>query len=272
MLSLALSSWSLHRHLPYYGTGAWSPDRAGEVIEITAFPALAQSYGIAELEICQMHLAMDDPSYIATVADAVRAAGCRVINVPIDAAGLAQGNPTELDVLRRWIDAAAALGSTAVRVNTGHVGELSQSVALANSIRGYRDLAAFCADRGLLLLLENHWGLSATPAMITMLYEEVGAPNFRLSPDFGNFAPEVRMEGLRAMLPHAAIVHAKVLDLDENGEHPAFDLAACFALLRESGYAGPLSIEFEGKSDERRGIASAKQLIERYVGDLLVRF
>jgi sugar phosphate isomerase/epimerase len=100
----------------------------------------------------------------------------------------------------------------------------------------------------------------------------VGAPNFRLSPDFGNFAPEVRMEGLRAMLPHAAIVHAKVLDLDENGEHPAFDLAACFALLRQSGYAGPLSIEFEGKSDERRGIASAKQLIERYVGDLLVRF
>src|SRR5665213_1274092 len=134
MLSLALSSWSLHRHLPYYGTGAWTPDQDGEVIQITAFPALVQSYGIAELEICQMHLAMDDPSYIATVADAVAAAGCRVINVPIDAAGLAQGDPTELDVLRRWIDASAALGSTAVRVNAGHVGELSESAAIANVI------------------------------------------------------------------------------------------------------------------------------------------
>jgi sugar phosphate isomerase/epimerase len=79
------------------------------------------------------------------------------------------------------------------------------------------------------------------------------------------------MAGLRAMFPHAAIVHAKVLDLDQNGDHPAFDLGACFALLRESGYAGPLSIEFEGKGDEQGGIASAKKLVERYVGDLLVR-
>jgi sugar phosphate isomerase/epimerase len=271
MLSLALSSWSLHRHLHYYGTGAWSPERAVEEIAITAFPALAHSYGIADLEICQTHLASDDPSYLATVASAVRAAGCRVINVPIDAAGLAQADPADLDLLRRWIDAAAALGSHAVRVNTGHVKELPEAEALANVVGGYRALAAYCADRGLLLLLENHWGLSANPATITMLYEAVGAPNFRLCPDFGNFAPEVRMDGLRAMLPHAAIVHAKVLDVDAAGDHPAFDLAACCGLVRESGYTGSLSIEFEGKGDERRGIAAAKTLLEHYVGDVLAR-
>lgn len=271
MLSLALSSWSLHRHLPYFGTGTWSPEQAGEEIAITAFPALAQSYGIAELEICQSHLVSDDPAYIAIVAEAVRAAGCRVINVPIDAAGLAQGDQTALDLLRRWIDAAAALGSTAVRVNTGHLGALSEAEALANVVTGYRELAAYCADRQLSLLLENHWGLSAAPSMILAIYEAVGAPNFRLCPDFGNFAPEARTDGLRAMFPHAAIVHAKVLDVDEAGNHTAFDLAACFALLRESGYEGPLSIEFEGKGDERRGIATAKPLIERYAGDLLVQ-
>jgi sugar phosphate isomerase/epimerase len=271
MLTLALSSWSLHRHLPFHGTGDWSPERSGEEIAVTAFPALAQSYGIADLEICQTHLATDDPAYLAGVADAVRSAGCRVINVPIDAASLAQGDPAALDMLRRWIDAAAALGSTAVRVNTGHAGDLSPEVAFANVVRGYRELAAYCADRRLTLLLENHWGLSATPSTIAAIYEAVGAPNFRLSPDFGNFAPEARLDGLRQMLPHAAIVHTKVLDVREDGTHPAFDLAACFAVLRESGYAGPLSIEFEGKGDERRGIAAAKKLIEQYVGDLLAR-
>ena len=70
---------------------------------------------------------------------------------------------------------------------------------------------------------------------------------------------------------HAAIVHAKVLDVGADGDHPAFDLGACFALLRESGYTGPLSIEFEGKGDEHRGIVAAKGLIERYVGDLVAR-
>ncbi len=269
MLSLALSSWSLHRHLPYYGTGNWSPESDGEVIPVQTFPALAQSYGIADLEICQTHLATDDPPYIAMIADAVRAAGCRVINVPIDADGLAQGESAALNTLRRWIDAAAALGSTAVRVNSGHVGSLSEAVATANVVRGYRELAAYCAERRLLLLLENHWGISATPSAIMAIYEAVGAPNFRLCPDFGNFAPEVRLDGLRRMLPHAAIVHAKVLDVGPDGDHPTFDLGACFALLRESGYQGPLSIEFEGKGDERRGIAAAKKIIEHYVGDQL---
>ncbi|MGH2388793.1 MAG: sugar phosphate isomerase/epimerase family protein, partial [Chloroflexota bacterium] len=229
MLSLALSSWSLHRHLPYYGTGSWSPEPDGEVIPIQTFPALAQSYGIAALEICQSHLATDDPPYIAMIAEVVRAAGCRVINVPIDAAGLAQGEPADLDTLRRWINVAATLGSTAVRINSGHVGALPEAVALDNVVRGYRELAAYCADRQLLLLLENHWGLSAAPATIMAIHEAVGAPNFRLCPDFGNFAPEVRLDGLRRMLPHAAIVHAKVLDVGPDGEHPAFDLGACFA-------------------------------------------
>lgn len=271
MLSLALSSWSLHRRLAFYGTGSWSPDRDGDEIAITTFPALARSYGIADLEICQTHLATADPKYISTVAEAVSAAGCRVINVPIDAAGLTEGDSAALDVLRRWIDAAATLGAAAVRVNTGHLGTIPEAVAVANVVRGYRELAAYCADRQQLLLLENHWGLSAMPSMITSLYQAVGASNFRLCPDFGNFSPENRMDGLRAMLPHAAIVHAKVLDVGEDGDHRAFDLAACFALLRESGYTGPLSLEFEGRGDEHRGIVAAKGLIERYVGDLVAR-
>ncbi len=73
------------------------------------------------------------------------------------------------------------------------------------------------------------------------------------------------------MLPHAAMVHAKVLDVDEEGRHAAFDLAQCFDLVRDSGYAGPLSIEYEGEGDQRQGIAAAKGLIERHLGDLVDR-
>jgi sugar phosphate isomerase/epimerase len=275
MLTLALSSWSLHRHLPYYGSGAWSPARSGEEIAITAFPAVAQSFGIASLEICQMHLATSDPSYIAQLRDAVRAAGCHVINVPIDVGNLSQADPgaraVDLRLIERWIDAAQALGAPAVRVNMGHAGDRPESEAFAAVVEGFRALAAYCADRRMTLLLENHWGLSATPSTILALLDAVEAPNLRLCPDFGNFAPDMRLEGLRLMLPRAAAVHAKVLDVDQEGDHIGFEFGQCCDLLRESGYAGLLSIEFEGKGDQRQGIAAGKRLIERYLGDLLDR-
>ena len=88
------------------------------------------------------------------------AAGCRVVNMPIDIGDLAQTDPVaraaNVPLIRRWIDAAAALGSAAVRVNTGRAGEQSESAAFANATEGYREVAAYCAEGRLTLLLENH--------------------------------------------------------------------------------------------------------------------
>ena len=273
MLTLALSSWSLHRHLPYFGNGGLVERRADEV-SIMDFPAIARSYGIAEIEICQRHLASCDAGYLAEVRGAVVAQGCRVINVPVDVGDIAQvdavARDADLRVIETWIDAAHLLGSPAVRVNAGRAGNRAEAEAVQTAVEGYRRLAAYCAERGMTLLLENHGGLSATPAAIMALWEAVNAPNFRFCPDFGNFDPAMREEGLRLMLPHAAVVHAKVLDVDEQGRHTAFDLGRCLALVRQSGYTGPLSIEFEGQGDQRTGIATAKRLVDSCVGDLLV--
>jgi len=270
MLTLALSSWSLHRHLPYYGDGTWAPKREDAVIPLSEFPQITRSFGIDQIEICQTHLASADPEYVRSVRAVVDAAGCRVLNVPIDVGNLAQADSAgrEADRLRimRWIDAAQILGSPAVRVNTGHVGEQSESAALQHVIRGYQALAAYCAEKNMTLLLENHGGLSAAPATIVSLVRAVAASNFRLSPDFGNFAADAREDGLRAMLPYAAIVHAKVLDVDESGRHTAFDLNRCLELVQESGYSGALSIEFEGNGDQLQGIATAKRLIQAHLG------
>lgn len=273
MLTLALSSWSLHRHLPSFDNGVpGHPEEEG--IPVVEFPGIAHSYGIGEIEICQQHLASTDPAYLTEVRGAVDAAGCRVINVPIDVGDLSQPDAAtrdaDLQLIEQWIDAAQQLGSPAVRVNTGHPGNQDEAEALRNVAAGYRRLAAYCAERGMTLLMENHGGLSAAPGAIMALVEAVDAPNFRLCPDFGNFAPAAREEGLREMLPHAAVVHAKVLDVDEQGRHSAFDLARCLELVRQSGYSGSLSIEFEGQGDERAGIATAQRLIQQYVGDLLV--
>ena len=265
MLSLALSSWSFHRRLPYFGAGSWSPPREEPELSILEFPALAASLAIDAVEICQAHLDSTDADYLSHVRQAVQDAGSRVINVPIDVGNLAvasaEQQESEIETIVPWIDAAHALGSPAVHVNTGHPDGMDEGEALQIVAAGYRRLAEYCAERDMMVLLENHGGLSARPEVIMELLSTINAPNFRLCPDFGNFDPEFREEGLRRMLPHAAIVHAKVMDMNEDGSHPAFDLDRCISLVEDSGYSGPLSIEFEGKGDQMEGVTRARDYL-----------
>ena len=272
MLTLALSSWSFHRRLPYFGKGSWSPPQQGPEMSILSLPEVSAALGITDVEICQAHLASTDPEYLADVGAALEGAGCRVVNVPIDVGNLAEPSAEKRDAeiaqILPWIDAANALGSPAVRVNTGQSGSINEGEALRIVAQGYARLAAYCAERGMTVLLENHGGLSATPEAIIELLALVDAANFRLCPDFGNFAPELREEGLRAMLPHAAMVHAKMMDFDGAGAHPAFDLDRCLNLVLESRYSGPISIEFEGQGDPYESVKLGRDYIAARVPDL----
>jgi sugar phosphate isomerase/epimerase len=245
MLTLALSSWSFHRRLPYFGKGSWSPPHDGPEISILSLPELSVELGITTVEICQAHLASTDPEYLADVGAAVEDAGCRVVNMPIDVGNLAEPSAekrsAELAQILPWIDAANALGSPAVRVNTGRSDGMNEGEALRIVAQGYAHLAAYCAERGMTVLLENHGGLSSTPEAIIELL---------------------------AMLPHAAMVHAKMMDFDEAGTHPAFDLDRCLNLVVESRYSGPLSIEFEGKGDPYEAVKHGRDYIAARVPGL----
>lgn len=265
MLTLALSSWSFHRRLPYFTAEGRRPPTEGPEIAVTSLFEIGAALGITEVEIVQAHLASTDPAYLDEVGGALRAAGCRVVNVPIDVGNLAERDPetrkAEVGKILPWIDAANALGSPAVRVNTGRSEGMEENAALRIVAEGYARLAAYCAERGMTVLLENHGGLSSRLEAIMELLAEVNAANFRLCPDFGNFPPEERYEGLRAMLPHAAMVHAKMMDFDGDGRHPAFDLERCLDLVIESRYSGPLSIEFEGTGDPYAAVQRGRDLI-----------
>jgi len=285
MTTIAVSSWSLHRHLPMAGTrrDESGVKRAGrmepreEPISVTDFPRIIKTrYGIDQVELCQMHVLSQEPEYLAEVKKALKDAGVSVVNMPIDVGNISLESPEwraeDIEEIKSWIDVAEYLGSPCVRVNSGHpsgvvfgpteLGEFDLSVTIAS----YKELAAYCQSKGMTLLLENHWGISADPRNIIKLVEGVASPAFKLCPDFGNFDDEVRYEGLKMMFPYAAMVHAKTYDFNEAGEQERFDFGRCMEIMKASGYDGPISIEFEGeKGDQYEGIALTKALIERYL-------
>jgi len=283
-MEIAVSSWSLHRHLTMAGTrrDESGVKRAGQIapaeepISVTDFPRIIKErYGIGEVELCQMHVLSQEAEYLVEVKEALQEAGVSVANMPIDVGNISLENPEwraeDIAEIKTWIDVAEYLDSPGVRVNSGHpggvvfgpaeLGEFDLSVTIAS----YKELAAYCQLKDMTLLLENHWGISANPENIITLVEGVASPAFKLCPDFGNFDDEVRYRGLEMMFPHAAVAHAKAYDFNEVGGQDRFDFGRCMEIMNASGYDGVISIEFEGeKGDQYEGIALTKALIERY--------
>jgi len=284
-MGIAVSSWSLHGHLPTAGTrrdesGVKRPHRtepAEEPLSITDFPGIiAQRYGVNKVELCEMHVLSQEPEYLAELKGALDEAGVLVVNMPIDVGNISLENPDwraeDIAEIKTWIDVAEYMRSPCVRVNSGHPGGVIFGPAelgdfdLSVTIASYKELAAYCQAKAMTLLLENHWGISADPQNIIKLVEGVASPAFKLCPDFGNFDEEVRYRGLETMFPYAAMVHAKTYDFNETGGQDTFDFGHCMEIMKASGYDGPISIEFEGQQgDQYEGIALSKALIERYL-------
>ncbi len=110
-------------------------------------------------------------------------------------AGTRQEN---VDRTKRQIDIASALGIPTMRINTGRWGTSeSFDVLMANRgieppLEGYTDEEAFewvidaigscidhAAEKGVVLGLENHWGLGRTPEGCCALFAPLIPPGFR---------------------------------------------------------------------------------------------
>jgi len=181
----------------------------------------------------------------------------------------------------RCIELAYQLGIPTVRVNTGRWGtsksfdELMKRRGVEDRLPGVSDDQAFawvidafrqCISKakecGVVLGLENHWGLALTPEGLLRIVNAVDSPWLGVTMDTGIFL-EDPYDRLEKIAPKAVYVHAKTyygggiwyaLDLD-------YDRIA--SLLRQNNYHGYVSLEFEGKEDWRTAIPKSLALLRK---------
>lgn len=248
-MRLAVSSWSLRDHI----------NRDFPCHEFPRY--VKEHFGVDAVEVCQVHLVTPDARRLDLLATGLRDAGVTLVNMPLDLGDISRPDRArrehDLNLLELWIDAAAFLGCPAVRVNSG-------SGALPAAIASYQRLTDYATGRGVRVLLENHGGLSADPTTIQTLLDAVG-PALGTAPDFGNFSEERRYDGLAIMAPRAVVAHAKTHDLDEEDRLREYDFARCLRIMTDAGYAGYLSIEYEGQGDQLAGVRRSIAFARRYV-------
>jgi sugar phosphate isomerase/epimerase len=184
----------------------------------------------------------------------------------------------------KCIELAYRLGIPTMRVNTGtwqtskNFDELMKNRGIEPPMKGYTDEDGFgwvidglgaCLKKaeecGVVLGLENHWGLGRTPEGLIRIVDALKSPWLRVTLDTGNFL-EDSYDKLEKLADRAVLVQAKTyyggglwyaLDLD-------YDRIA--ALLRKHGYHGYISLEFEGKEDPRTGVPKSLALLRKAFG------
>ena len=182
------------------------------------------------------------------------------------------------------IELAARLGIPAVRLNSGRWNTIPSFDDLMKvkgdepPIKGYTDEDAFrwCIEgiqaclpaaekHGVLLALENHWGLTTKTENLLRIYKSVSSPWLGINMDTGNFAVDPYPE-IEKLAPHAAIVQAKTYY--GGGEWYTLDLdyQRIANALRKANFSGWVSLEMEGKEDPATAVPKSLQVLRKAFG------
>lgn len=189
----------------------------------------------------------------------------------------------------RSLELAAELGVGCIRVNSGRwktipgFDTFMAAGGVEPPLAGHTEADAFAwvidalgqllphAERlGVMLALENHWGLTASAAGVRRIVGALPSPHLGVVLDTGNY---LRGDGdtyaqMEALAPLAVLVHAKSYlggpewyDLD-------IDYTRVGAILRQAGYRGYVSLEFEGRAPAAQALPVIVEGLRRDLGVL----
>lgn len=115
-------------------------------------------------------------------------------------------------------------------------------------IEAYQKLAAEAGKRGVVMGLENHWGLGRTPKGVKRVIDAVDSPWLKATLDTGNFL-EDPYDRLRQLAPDCVLLQAKTYHGGGVWYTLELDYPRIAKIMKEAGFTGYVSLEFEGKED-----------------------
>lgn len=177
------------------------------------------------------------------------------------------------------IELAYKLGIPTMRVNTGTWGtsknfdELMKNRGIETPREGFTDEDGFgwvieslekclpAAERcGVLLGLENHWGLGRTPEGVMRVVSAIDSPWLQVTMDTGNFL-EDPYDKLELLAEKTVLVQCKTYYGGGLWYQLDLDYPRIAKMLKRFEYRGYISLEFEGREDPLTGIQKSLALL-----------
>ena len=184
----------------------------------------------------------------------------------------------------KTIEIADAIGAPCIRVNAGRwrtiedFDEFMKKRGLEPPIAGHSEDEAFawsidglgkCLKRaeelGVILALENHWGLSRSPEGMNRILGAFNSPFIGALMDTGNFL-EDPYDKLAAIAPRTVFVQAKTYNGGGLWYTLDLDYARIAKILADAAYTGYVALEMEGKEPADTAVPKSLEMLRKAFG------
>jgi L-ribulose-5-phosphate 3-epimerase len=248
----------------------------------------AARLGFDGVEVLHRQMEDESPAYVAQLKQTAFRHGMPLVMLSIHQ-DFVDPDPAkrqqDVDHTIHCLELAARLGIPCIRLNSGRWNTIASFDDLMKvkgnepPIAGHTDKDALqwvvaaiqaclpAAERlGVMMALENHWGLTTSVETLLAIHKAVGSPWLGINLDTGNY-PGDPYSGIATLAPHASIVQAKTYF--GGGEWYTLDLdyVRIARILREAGFAGWISLEMEGKEPPETAVPKSLDLLRRAFGE-----
>ena len=245
---------------------------------------LAAEAGFDAVEILHVQMTREDNSYLQMLKRRAFVNG-------LDLCGFSthQGfvSPDEavrqrnIDHTLHCLELAYKLGIPTIRVNTGRWGtigdfnKLMENKGVEPRLEGYTDDQGFewvidsfekclkkAEELGVVMGLENHWGLGRTAEGVLRIVKAIDSPWLQVTADTGNFL-EDQYRQFEMLAPSTIYVQAKTYFGGGTWYTLDIDYQRIASILRKVNYNGYISLEFEGEEAHQTAIPKSLKLLRR---------
>ena len=244
----------------------------------------ASNLGVDGVDVLHVQMDNESPEYIRSLRDRAQDKNIELICLSIHQDFVdpdKQKRENNIDHTKKCIDIAHDLGISYIRLNSGRwntidsFDDLMANKGIEPVLPGYTEDDGFkwCIDSiqdclphaeqaGVVLALENHWGLTRTPEGLLRIVNSIDSPWLGVLMDTGNFL-EDPYEKLEEIAPQTVFVQAKTYY--GGGEWYTLDLdySRIAEILNKVEYKGYISLEFEGKENANTGVPKSIELLKK---------
>jgi sugar phosphate isomerase/epimerase len=183
---------------------------------------------------------------------------------------------------QKCIEICYELGIPSMRINTGRWGttedfdQLMKDRGIEPMLPGHTEDEAFkwvidgisrclakAEECGVVLALENHWGLARTPEGLLRILNALPSPWLGALMDTGNFL-ENPYDKLALIASRTVYVQAKTYPGGGVWYTLDLDYQRIARILADAGYTGWISLEMEGKQDADQAVAGSIKMLRKY--------
>ena len=238
----------------------------------------AADLGVEGVDILHRQMTSEDNAYLQKLKKHAFINGIDLIALSIHQGFVypdAAERKKNVDHTIKCMEMAYAMGIPCLRLNTGRwnttksFDDLMAAKGIEPTLPGYTDEQGFdwvnssieqllpTAEKlGVMLALENHWGLGRTAEGVLRIVNAVNSPWLGVLADTGNFL-EDQYDQFQALVPKTVFVQAKTYE--GGGEWYALDIdyPRIAKMLEAQGYRGYVSLEFEGKAPAETAVPKA---------------